>query len=202
MLEKRLLELEGVLEVTRNANSLLEQEVDNLQQYLRHACIIVDGIKPVKDETEEQITAKTKNFLIKNLGFEERKVNEELYKYHRLGKAKDGKQSTIIRFKSHSFRASVNASRSKIQNKEKLKVKLSLTKRRTKIMNYAHTITEPVPEVKFAYADVNGNLKIHLHEQREGKYTFSFNSIDSLHDIFRKFGWPLPNSDVSDDEDV
>ena len=103
MLEKRVLELEGVLEVTRNANSLLEQEVDNLQQYQRRACIIVDGIAPVKDETEEQITAKTKNFLIKNLGFEERKVNEELDKCHRLGKAKDGKQSTIIRFKSHSF---------------------------------------------------------------------------------------------------
>ena len=101
MLENRVLELEGVLEVTRNANSLLEQEVDNLQQYQRRACIIVDGITPVKDEMEEQITAKTKNFLIKNLGFEERKVNEELDKCHRLGKAKDGKQSTIIRFKSH-----------------------------------------------------------------------------------------------------
>ena len=33
---------------------------------------------------EEQITTKTKNFLIKNLGFEERKVNEELEKCHRL----------------------------------------------------------------------------------------------------------------------
>ena len=75
-----------------------------------------------------------------------------------------------------------------VQNSKKLKLELSLTKRRTKIINYAHRITEPVPEVKFAYADVNGNLKIRLHEQREGKYTFPFNSIDSLHDIFRKFG--------------
>ena len=64
MLERRVLELEGVVEVTRNANSFLEQEVDNLQQYQRRACIIVDGITSVKDETEEQITAKTKNFLI------------------------------------------------------------------------------------------------------------------------------------------
>ena len=91
MLEKRLLELEGLLEVTWNTNNLLEQEVENLQQYQRRACIIVDGITPVKDETEEQITTKTKNFLIKNLGFDERKVNEELDKCHRLGKAKDGK---------------------------------------------------------------------------------------------------------------
>ena len=109
ILEKKVLELEGVLKVTRNANSLLEQEVDNLQQYQRRTCIIVDGIAPVKDGTKEQITSKTKNFFIKNLGFEERKVNEELDKCHRLGKAKDGKQSTIIRFKSHSFRASVYA---------------------------------------------------------------------------------------------
>ena len=65
MLEKRVLELEGVLEVTRNANSLLEQKVDNLLQYQRRASIIVDGITLVKDETEEQITAKAKNFLIK-----------------------------------------------------------------------------------------------------------------------------------------
>ena len=197
MLEKR-----GVFEVTRYTNSLLEQEVDNLQQYQRCAFIIVDGTTVVKDETEEQITTKTKNFLIKNLDFEERKVNKELDKCHLLGKAKDGKQSTIIRFKSHPFRASVYASRSNIQNRKKLKLKLSLTKRRIKIINYAHKITEPLPEVKFADADVNGNLKIHLHKQREGKYTFPFNSIDSLHDIFRKFGWPLPNNDVSADEDV
>ena len=53
--------------------------------------IIVDGIILEKDETEEQIVAKTKNLLIQNPGFEERKVNEELNKCHRLGKAKDGK---------------------------------------------------------------------------------------------------------------
>ena len=52
MFEKRVLELEGLLGVTRNANSLLEQEVENLQQYQRRACIIVDDITPVKDETE------------------------------------------------------------------------------------------------------------------------------------------------------
>ena len=136
MFEKRVLKLEGVLEVTRNANNLLEQEVNNLQQYQRRACIIADGTTPVKDETEEQITTKTKNFLIKNVGFTERKVNEKLDKCHRLGKAKEGKQFTIIRFKSHSFRASsVYASRSNIQKRKKLKLKLSLTKPRTKIIN-------------------------------------------------------------------
>ena len=105
-------------------------------------------------------------------------------------------------YDSNLTRASVYASRNNIQNKKKFKVKLSLAKRRTKIINYAHRITGSVPEVKFAYADVNGNLKIRLHEQREGKYTFPFNSIDSLYNIFRKFAWSLPNNDGSDDEDV
>ena len=65
----------------------------------------------------------------------------------------------MIRSKFHSFRAFVYTNRGNIQNKKKLKLKLSLTKRRMKIINYAHTITERVPEVTFAYADVNGNLK-------------------------------------------
>ena len=111
-------------------------------------------------------------------------------------------QSNPQLYDSNLTRASVYASRNNIQNKKKFKVKLSLTKRRTKIINHAHRITELVPEVKFAYADINGNLKIRLHEQREGKYTFSFSSIDSIHNIFSKFGWPLPNNDGSDDEDV
>ena len=69
VLEKRVLELEDVLEVTRNANSLLGQEVDNLQQYQRCTCIIFDGITPVKDELEEKIIAKEKNFFDKNFRF-------------------------------------------------------------------------------------------------------------------------------------
>ena len=60
MLEIRVLQLEVVLEVIRNGNSLLEQQVDNLQQYQRRACIIVHSITPVKDELEEQMMAKQK----------------------------------------------------------------------------------------------------------------------------------------------
>ena len=137
--------------------------------------------------------------VIKNIGFEERKINEDLCKFR---KAKDRKQSTIITFKSYSFRTSVYASRSNIQDREKIKLKLSLTKRRKKIINYAHTVTEPVPGVTFAYVDVNGNLKIRLHEQTEGKYMIPVNSIENLNDIFRKFDWTLPNNNVSDEKDV
>ena len=44
---------------------------------------------------------------------------------------------------------------------------LSLAKHRTKIINYAHRITGSVPEVKFAYADVNGNLKfVYMNKEK------------------------------------
>ena len=132
---------------------------------------------------------------IKNLGFEEKKVTQALHKCHRLGKA------------SHKYTIQISLELPSMQAETTYKTRknlksLSLAKHRTKIINYAHRITGSVPEVKFAYADVNDNLKIRLHEQREGKYTFPFNSHDSLHNIFRKFGWSLPNNDGSDDDDV
>ena len=65
----------------------------NLQQYQRHTCIIVDTITTAKDETKEQITAKNpKNLPLKNIGFEDGKVNEDVDKCQLLGKAKVGKQ--------------------------------------------------------------------------------------------------------------
>ena len=50
-LEKLVLELEGVLEVTRNGKTLLKQEFDILQEYQYHTSIIADGIALTKDET-------------------------------------------------------------------------------------------------------------------------------------------------------
>ena len=50
-LEKLVLELEGVLEVTRNGKTLLKQEFDILQEYQYYAWIIADGIALTKDET-------------------------------------------------------------------------------------------------------------------------------------------------------
>ena len=96
------LELEGVLEVytQANANSLLEQEVDNLQQYQCHTCIIVDGITPVKDGWKGRTNYdKMKKLLNKKFWFlgKEGKWNEmksstchELDMSHCHGKAKEG----------------------------------------------------------------------------------------------------------------
>ena len=88
--------LESSLIIAQNTNTLLEKEVDDLHQYQQRACIVLDGIQPEDNETEDQIKQKVWNVLTKNLGFEANQVENEIDKCHHLGKPNKGKQSTII----------------------------------------------------------------------------------------------------------
>ena len=126
-LEDKVAELESELIVTRNVNNLLSQEVDDLQQYQRRACVILDGTTPSEHEITKEITKKAKNVMVKNLNFSEEEVDIKLDKCHWLGPSRDGKQSTIVRFRSHVFNEKMYQKRKEIKG-EKIEVKLSLTK--------------------------------------------------------------------------
>ena len=194
-LEKKVEMLESTLIIAQNTNTLLEKEVDDLHQYQRRACIVVDGIQPEDNETEDQIKHKVRNVLTKNLGFEANQVNNEIDKCHRLGEPNRGKQSTIIRFRTHAFRAAVYQKRKTITN-NKLKVKLSLTKKRIKTLTQAYKMVESNQQVKFVFADINGNLKLRLIQPIEhNKYTYTFDTIVDLEDLFERFGWDIPKYD-------
>ena len=162
-LKRKLKCLKVPLLIAQNTNTLLEKEVDDLHQYQRRACIVVDGIQPEDNETEDQIKHKVRNVLTKNLGFEANQVDNEIDKCHRLGKPNRGKQSTIIRLRTHAFRAAVYQKRKTITN-NKLKVKLSLTKKRTKTLTQAYKMVESNQQVKFVFANINGNLKLRLNQ--------------------------------------
>ena len=58
---------------------------------------------------------------------------------------------------------------------KKLKIKLSLNKRLTELVNYAHNLTQNLPEVDFAFADILCNLKVKLKERYKNKFIHSFN---------------------------
>ena len=194
-LEKKVEMLESTLIIAQNTNTLLEKEVDDLHQYQRRACIVVDGIQPEDNETEDQIKHKVRNVLTKNLGSEANQVNNEIDKCHRLGEPNRGKQSTIIRFRTHAFRAAVYQKRKTITN-NKLKVKLSLTKKRIKTLTQAYKMVESYQQVKFVFADINGNLKLRLNQPIEhNKYTYTFDTIVDLEDLFERFGWDIPKYD-------
>ena len=128
-------------------------------------------------EAEDQVKKKVRNVLVKNLGFYQERVYSNIDKCHRLGKPKNEKQSTIIRFKTQSFGAVVYEKRRVIKNK-KLKVKPLLTKKRTKTLTHHYKTVESNQHIKLVFADANGNLKLRLNEPLErNKYTYTLHSI-------------------------
>ena len=166
--------------------------MDDLHQYQRTACIILDGITPSEHETTEEVIRKAKNVIVKNLNFSEEEVDRELDKCQRLGPTRDGKQSTIVRLRSHAFKEKVHWKRKEIKGK-KIKIKLSFTKRRTRTIKYVHQITENNAEVNLVYADMNGNLKLlRLHNSIGNKYVYEFKSKEELYELFNTFEWEIP----------
>ena len=57
-------------------------------------------------------------------------------------------------------------------------------------------MVESNQQVKFVFADVIGNLKWRLNQPIEyNKYTYTFDTIVDLEDLFERFGWDIPEYD-------
>ena len=120
-LEKIVEKLQNELYVTKNVNTLLSNETDDLQQYQRRHCIVIDGLRTSPNETSDQVTEKAEKVLTEKLQFDPEEVNCQIDKCHRIGpiNTKDGTQSTIVRFKTHSFREAVYLKRRKCNKNKK-----------------------------------------------------------------------------------
>ena len=72
-------------------------------------CIVIDGLRTSANETSDQVTEKAEKVLTENLQFDPEEVNYQIDKCHRTEpiNTKDCTQSTIARFKTHSFRVAV-----------------------------------------------------------------------------------------------
>ena len=97
-LEEKVEKLKRELAVSKNTNSLLGQEIDNLHQYQRQACLSIDGIEPCEEESEDQIRAIATNVLSHNLGLTRDETQFEIDKCNCLGQLRDEKQCNIICF--------------------------------------------------------------------------------------------------------
>ena len=62
-LEKIVEKLQSELYVTKNVNTLLSNEIDDLQQYQRRHCIAIDGLRTLPSETSDQVTEKAEKVL-------------------------------------------------------------------------------------------------------------------------------------------
>ena len=157
---------------------MLQNKLDDPQQYQHRSCIVIDGIGTAKEETVEQITQKTKNILTKNPGIPSSEVGKKIEKCHSIGAIKNDKQPTITYFKSHSFRSKVSRKTMECKNK-KIRVSLSGTTKRLKNLDFANKLADQVNHIDFTYE--NGNLKFYFKESLENNKTiYSFKMEDDL----------------------
>ena len=133
--------------------------------------------------------------LTENLHFDPEEANYQTDKCHRIGpvNTKDGTQSTIVQFKTHSFRDAVFLEKRKCNRKQK--IKLSLTQKRRKTLTYSYNNADKLPEIDFFYADIHGNHKFRLKNAINNKFAYSFRDKEELVNLFEKFGLDLNNFD-------
>ena len=181
---KKVLELESSVAILQEHVSYLKEQnntlvgkCDDNEQYGRRLCLRISGIPIVENETAECVFDKV-NELIK-----EEKCDIPINmvdRAHRIGKvytdedSKKEKQDVIVRFTTFRHRTLFYKSRKSF--KSDVKVRLDLTKSRYSVLRDARNLVEREAMIKFVYADINCNLKVH---PAVGTDKF-FNSIDEL----------------------
>ena len=85
----------------------------------------------------------------------------EYDKIHRHGKVNGTTQNVIVRFRSHQYPSDLYYARKKIKNRN-IRLKLSLTKKRTELLRNATERMEGdnIQGMQFVYTDFNGNIKV------------------------------------------
>ena len=100
--------MEGELAVARNVNTILSQQLDEADQYSRRSCMIVTGLrKPGKDQTNDEDSKRVISAIASEAGLDEAEFTMHVDKVHPVGGTKNGKQSRIIKFPTHSFKEKV-----------------------------------------------------------------------------------------------
>ena len=189
VLEGEMCMLRSELVVSSHVNSVLNAQIDDQEQYSRRSCMIVDGILPTTKESTHDLKLKIQKIITKSEDPEDlggkppisvKQFNEEFDKCHRVGPVKNGRQSAIVKFKSHGFREEIYRRRKTITKKTGNKLRISLTRHRSQLLAKANFLAEQVKRVKFAFADVDGNLRLLLNQPFRDRWTVPFTSEQEL----------------------
>ena len=149
--------------------------------------MVIDGLHTSPNKASNQVTKKAEKVTTENLQYDPEEVNYQTDKCHRIGpiNTKDCTQSTIVQFKTHSFREAVYSKRIKCNKKQK--IKLSITQRRRKTLTYAYSNADKLSEIDIFCVGLKNAVK--------NKFVYSFRDKGELLNLFEKFGWDLDNFD-------
>lgn len=162
----------------KEANKILTNELEDLQQYVRRPNLRIFGVKVEKNESSKDVETKVKR-MISDANIEI--PDEALDRAHRIERTKEDQdgnvtQPIIVRFSSFRDRTIVYKARKDIKNKFHCGVSLDLTKSRLQILNRAREIVEDVDGINFVYSDINCNLRAFT---KNGEH-LKFNNICDL----------------------
>ena len=160
----------------KEENDQLRMHCEENEQYSRRLCLRIEDIPIEEEETSKDVFNKV-NALIEKCNV---KIPEcVLDRAHRIGRIMeddDGKkkQSIIVRFSTFRHRTEFYKARKALEGVAR--VRLDLTRRRYSLLNNARSKVENNEKVKFVYADINCQLKIHPSHGKD----VIFNSEEGL----------------------
>ena len=162
--------------------TLLQNNVDDNEQYNRRLCLRINGVPPVADGergTPEICLEKVKNLFEK---LEVEVPGTVIDRAHRIGKPRIVKERKVYQvmyaFTTRRHRTLVYRATKKCPN---YKIKLDLTKRRIDTIQKAMSFLEE-KKLGFAFADINCRMSAKIGGTFE-----HFNSEEGLLEIIRRY---------------
>ena len=167
---------------------VLQEKLDNQEQYSYRPCLVIKGIRSRKNETEASVTKSIIGIIKRDLQLPDI-TEKDVDKCRRIGQIdNDGKQN--IKFAKHSTATKVFRERRKpsrlISWKKHVKFCTSLTRQRQNLLTYARNLCAEAEEINFIFSDINGNLKIRLKEPIGNRQVYSFRNKMELAEILAK----------------
>ena len=203
-MDERILQLEhdqmrnqSYFIIHERTTTLLQQRIDQLEQYTRRYSVIVKGIEVNRNENQETLKNHVTD-LIQSCNSLTKL--EDVDKFHRNGPVyKENNQDLIIRFKSHFAKEQFYNSRKNIPPNKKIKIQPSLSPERKNLLDDAREqvnvykdetssseeTSQNLPH--FVLPDVHGNLLVKMKKKTPRGLFLKFNSLQELYAIVNKY---------------
>ena len=170
------------LELSHHVTEVLKIKLDEQMQYSRRYSVLVDNVPVNQNESTRDVEEEVKKILINDFKVDQQSLGNEFDKAHRLGQInKDNTQSIVVHFKNHSFRANLYSNRKTYQKgKMYYKLRIALTQRRRSLLAEAREKIQDVENADFAYASINGAIKIRAKIKVRNKQVFDVSSSEDI----------------------
>ena len=164
----------------------IKGELLRLQQYTRRYSVSIDGIPKQRAEKAGDLRAQVEEIV--NLTNSETTV-DDIDKLHRNGPVKDGEQSTIVRFKSHSAKEAFYKARKNLPASHRhLKIRPSLAPDQKTLLHNAQQYLEEFdfcpgdgdnpPE--FVFANMHGVIQVKMKKPTKAGLFVTIKSVEHL----------------------